>query len=190
MNKYKIIALFGESGVGKDTIQNWIVSNIPNTNKIISCTTRPQRDYEIEGYDYFFLSNVDFAQKVLDGSMLEATSFNDWFYGTPIDSLDVDKINIGVFNINGIECLLDDSRLEVLPIKILASDKERLIRCLQREDKPDCVEICRRFLSDKKDFSDVVFEYDVFNNDGSSILDNSNKQQNLVVLLDILNKII
>ena len=42
MNKIIVVALFGQSAAGKDTIQNWIVSNIPNTNKIISCTTRPK----------------------------------------------------------------------------------------------------------------------------------------------------
>ena len=84
MDKYKVIALFGKSGAGKDTIQKWIVSNIPDINGIISCTTRPKRDYEEEGKDYFFLTNEDFAEKVLDGSMLEATEFRDWFYGTPI----------------------------------------------------------------------------------------------------------
>ena len=74
--KIKILALFGKSASGKDSIQKWIVSNYPQlTNKIVSCTTRPPRDNEQEGVDYFFLSDEEFAKKVLDGSMLEATSF-------------------------------------------------------------------------------------------------------------------
>ena len=101
MNKYKLIALFGESGAGKDTIQKWMVSKLEGTKGIVSYTTRPKRDYEVEGKDYHFLTNEEFAIKVLDGTMLEATSFNDWFYGTSIDELDKDKINIGVFNIHG-----------------------------------------------------------------------------------------
>ena len=87
--------------------------------------------------------------------MLEATSFRDWFYGTPIESLDKDKINIGVFNIEGIKCLVEDNRLEVYPILIDAPDKVRLLRSLNREEKPDCIEICRRFLADEKDFSEI-----------------------------------
>ena len=151
--KYKIIALFGESGAGKDTIQKWIVSNVPHTKGIVSCTTRPKRDYETEGVDYHFLTSAEFAERILDGTMLEATSFNDWFYGTPIDSLDVDKINIGVFNPSGIYQLRDNPNVDLKVIRIVSSDKTRLLRQLHREDNPNVDEIVRRYETDKNDFA-------------------------------------
>lgn len=178
MNKYKIIALFGPSGVGKDAIQNRIASSYEDMHKIISCTTRPKRDYEVEGQDYFFLEPIQFAQKVLDGSMLEATSFRAWMYGTPIDALDKDKINIGVFNIAGIECLLEDSRLEVVPVYVEVSPKTRLMRALSREQNPDCHEVCRRFLADEKDFAKINagdgFDYYVIHNEEEMTLETVN----------------
>lgn len=178
MNKYKIIALFGPSGVGKDAIQNRIASSYEDMHKIISCTTRPKRDYEVEGQDYFFLEPIQFAQKVLDGSMLEATSFRAWMYGTPIDALDKDKINIGVFNIAGIECLLEDSRLEVIPVYVEVSPKTRLMRALSREQNPDCHEVCRRFLADEKDFAKINagdgFDYYVIHNEEEMTLETVN----------------
>ena len=158
--KIKILALFGKSASGKDTIQNWIIKSFPQlTNKIVSCTTRPPREGEQEGVDYFFLSDEQFAEKVLNGSMLEATSFREWFYGTSLDQLDKNKINIGVFNVAGIECILEDSRLEVIPVWVYASGKTRLFRSLQRESDPDCAEICRRYMADDNDFNDIDFEY-------------------------------
>ena len=158
--KIKILALFGKSASGKDSIQKWIVSNYPKlTNKIVSCTTRPPRSGEQEGVDYFFLSDEEFAKKVLDGSMLEATSFREWFYGTALDQLNPEKINVGVFNIAGIECLIEDPRLKVIPVWVHATNKTRLIRSLNREQNPDCNEICRRFFADEEDFSDIDFEY-------------------------------
>lgn len=163
MNKYKILALFGKSGAGKDTIQKWLVRT-KNVNGIISCTTRPKRSNEINNIDYHFISDVEFAEKVLDGSMLEATEFNNWFYGTPLSSLKKDKINVGVFNIYSVECLLQDPRLEIMPVYIQCFDKVRLIRCLQRERNVDCYEVCRRFLTDEKDFKDIEFEYVVYDN--------------------------
>ena len=160
--KIKILALFGKSASGKDTIQKWITTNFPALTKgIVSCTTRPPRDGEQEGVDYFFLTDEQFAAKVLDGSMLEATSFREWFYGTALDQLNPDKINIGVFNITGVECILDDPRLDVVPVWVHASDKTRLRRSLDREDNPDCKEICRRFLADEKDF-DEMNDFDYF----------------------------
>ena len=187
MDKYKILALFGESGAGKDTIQKWMVSKLEGTKGIVSCTTRPKRDYEIEGQDYYFIDPIKFAEKVLNGTMLEATSFNDWFYGTPIDELDKNKINIGVFNIQGIECLLEDSRLDVIPVYVEVSDKTRLIRTLQREENPNCLEICRRFQTDKKDFDDIPFDFEVFGNESYSIDLMGTKQRRAMELLTLFD---
>ncbi len=165
MNKIKIVALFGKSGAGKDTIQNYFCATNNNIHKIVSCTTRPPRENEQDGVDYNFLTEEDFAIKVIAGDMLEHTIFRNWFYGTPIDSLDPDKTNIGVFNIAGIRTLLQDSRLDVHPVYVQVSDKTRLMRALNREEEPDCKEICRRFLTDEQDFEDIGFEYSIFDNE-------------------------
>ena len=157
--KIKILALFGKSASGKDNIQKWIINNCFKINGIVSCTTRPPRSGEQHGVDYFFLSDEEFTKKVLDGSMLEATSFREWFYGTALDQLDPEKINVGVFNIAGIECLIEDPRLEVVPVWVHATNKTRLIRSLNRETNPDCNEICRRYFTDEQDFADIDFEY-------------------------------
>lgn len=163
----KIIALFGPSSSGKDTLAKTLSAR-SDVNEIISCTTRPKREYEKEGIDYYFLTDEEFGKKVLNGTMLEATSFRNWFYGTPLESLKENKINIGVFNKQGIECLLSDNRLEVIPIYIACEDKKRLMRSLEREMNPDCEEICRRFLADKQDFEEIDFNYITFYNGSNS----------------------
>lgn len=166
MDKIKVIALFGKSASGKDTLQKWLVRKYPNTKGIVSCTTRPPREGEKDGVDYNFLSVEEFTKKVLDGTMLEATSFRDWFYGTPLESLDPSVINIGVFNIAGLEAISADTRLDVYPVYVWADGKTRLLRSLKRESRPNCEEICRRYLADEKDFSelDEDFEFAFFNN--------------------------
>jgi guanylate kinase len=184
--KYTILALFGESGAGKDTIKKVIVNNMDNINGIVSYTTRPSREKEVDGVDYHFVSNAEFANMVLDGSMLEATSFNEWFYGTAISALQKDKINIGVFNPQAIECLLQDSRLNVIPIYVYCSDKNRLLRSLKREKNPDCSEICRRFLADKKDFSDADFDYIVYSNNNK----NTNEKKMVSQMKGILKELV
>ncbi len=165
MQKIKIIALFGKSASGKDTIQNLLVQQY-KCHGIVSTTTRPMREGEEEGKSYYFIDEEEFANRVMNMSMLEAASFRDWFYGTEIKALDAEKINVGVFNIEGIKNLMEDDRLFVYPILINSTNKTRLIRSLNREQDPDCHEICRRFLTDELDFREenLDFVYDVVDN--------------------------
>ena len=115
--------------------------------------------------------------------MLEATSFRNWFYGTPIESLSQDKLNIGVFNIAGLNCLTADSRVELYPILVFADDKTRLLRSLNREETPDCVEICRRFFTDESDFNPDRYEFNY------QILNNQFEKIDTDKIIEIINNI-
>ena len=64
MNKTIVIALFGKSGAGKDTIQKELLKYMNNSKGIISNTTRPPREYERNGIDYHFLSVSNFIKKI------------------------------------------------------------------------------------------------------------------------------
>lgn len=160
---YKIVALMGKAGAGKDTIQKGIMGlNDPRFHGIVSCTTRPPRDYEKDGVDYNFLTEEEFHNQ----EMLETAEFRKWFYGTQMSALKEDKINIGVFNPTGIRSLLKlekKDKIKVLPILIETDDKERLIRQLEREHNPDVLEICRRFQTDFYDFESLLYNEPKFN---------------------------
>ena len=170
-NKYQVVALIGKAGAGKDSIQKATCELHPLMfHPIVSCTTRPAREGEIEGVDYHYITLNEFTRKVLNGDMLEATEFRDWFYGTTLESLSKDKINIGVFNPAGVEALLEDSRLDVIVFEVVAPDKQRLMRYLNREENPDCAEMCRRYFTDEKDFADLDFDrYQIDNWDGANL---------------------
>ncbi len=164
MSKIKVVALFGASGSGKDTVLSCI--NTESYYKIVSSTTRPIREHEEDGVSYNFKSTEDFAQGIVNMNCVEASFFNDWIYGTFIEDYKEGAINVGVYSPSAIEALLDDGRFEVRVVEVYASDKVRLQRSLQREETPDCEEICRRFLADKKDFECFDFDPDayLFNN--------------------------
>ena len=155
--KIKIVALCGESGAGKDTILKWIVSNYPEEyHAIVSNTTRPKREHEIDGVDYHFLTEEEFNKQ----EYLEWTEFRGWYYGTPTNKFSTKKYNIGVFNPEGINTLLtkcNPNEYEISIFYITANPKIRLLRQLNREDRPDCEEICRRFLTDKEDFKNLNY---------------------------------
>ena len=169
MSKVKLIALFGESGAGKDTIQHWLESEFSNMHGLVSYTTRPPRDYEVEGKEYHFTTKENFKKLIAENKILEYTIFNWWYYGTCIDNLKKDMINVGVFNPEGIRKLLKHSeKIDILPVWIQASGKNRLLRSLYREINPDCTEICRRFLADQDDFSRIDFDYEIYLNNNNN----------------------
>lgn len=172
-DKYKIVALFGPAGSGKDYIQKKVMKTMFGKkwlHEIISCTTRPPREGEKDGIDYHFIpTSEEFMNWQNLHKWLEFTSFRGWWYGTSFDHLSLDKINIGVFNVQGVKTILADPQCEVLPIYIHTYDKLRLMRQLVREVNPDCYEICRRFQTDKEDFLNLPFSYKVIENNTDEI---------------------
>lgn len=156
MNKKIIIALVGKAGSGKDTVATKLAAARPDWNMIVSCTTRPMREGEQEGVNYFYLTNDEFAEKILNGDMLEATYFNSWHYGTMKSSLK-DGVNVGVFNPEGFDCLteMEIPGVTVMGYLIDCKDKTRMLRQLNREENPDVGEICRRYAADEDDFVEL-----------------------------------
>ena len=148
---YKIVALVGKSGSGKDRILRELCSN-GHYHEIISNTTRPIRENEVDGVNYHYLTNEEFARKKANGEMLETADFRELHYGTSYDNLNENKVNIGVYNPTGYISLLENNNVEVLGIMIKCSDKERVLRQLNREEHPDVDEIIRRYSTDKVDF--------------------------------------
>lgn len=159
-NKIKIVAFVGKSASGKDTFAKAICKS-KKYNPIVSTTTRPKRDNEKEDIDYHFISSDEFAALIEQDKMLEATFFNNWCYGTSLDSLDKDKVNIGVFNPEGIGLLADNSLIDLYVVYIEADNKIRLMRQLQREKTPNVDEIIRRFHTDEADFKRNIIPQNV-----------------------------
>ena len=165
--KYQILAFMGKSGSGKDFTANYLWNKAPyKFHKVVSCTTRPPRDNEVDGKDYHFIDVGSFAGHVLDGSMLEATCYNeDWYYGTCADYLNPNKINVAVLNPEGIRRLKENDNVELKVVYIKNSnDKDRLLHILTREEHPNCYEICRRYLADEEMFEDIGYtDYTIVN---------------------------
>ena len=84
-----IVILSGASSVGKHGIRD-MLKNDPDLglNYSISITTRPPRDNEKDGGDYYFVSFANFAKAVKNKELVEYTEFNGYYYGTPKAHLD------------------------------------------------------------------------------------------------------
>jgi guanylate kinase len=77
----------GPSGAGKDTVLNRIRERGTDASFIVTVTTRPRRDYEIDGVNYHFVSQQQFNDLKENGDLLEfARVYGNW-YGVPRDQV-------------------------------------------------------------------------------------------------------
>ena len=166
----RVYAIIGKAGSGKDYVLKKVLKNI-NAHGIVSCTTRPPREGEVEGKDYHFVSSAYFRNN--QDKFLEYQPFNGWWYGTRYEDLSEEKINIGVFNLDGLYDLIRSEVDRVRVIYLLADDKTRLIRQLQREENPNIQEIFRRYEADELDFDVVNDSLRMLPPEDQLIIDNS-----------------
>lgn len=89
-NKYnRIIVLVGKSACGKDSLAKLMADRYPELKKPISTTSRPIREGETDGVDYFFVAKKEFVKKIKENGFWEHVSYKaykkdvieEWFYG-------------------------------------------------------------------------------------------------------------
>ena len=78
----RLIVISGPSGVGKTSICEALLKK-PEFKRVITCTTRPPREGEQDGIDYFFSARNDFEEGIKDGRFLEYAEVYGNLYGTP-----------------------------------------------------------------------------------------------------------
>ena len=90
-----LVVLSGPSGVGKGTIRKALFE-MPEQEFVysVSMTTRPPREGEIDGVDYYFVSREEFERQIANGNMLEYAEFVGNYYGTPKDKVE-EQLNAG-----------------------------------------------------------------------------------------------
>lgn len=78
-NYPKLFVISGPSGVGKDTVARLMLESQYSFYFVVTATTRPPREGEVDGYDYSFVSHDEFAQMIEDDELLEyAVVYNDY----------------------------------------------------------------------------------------------------------------
>ena len=84
-----LVIVSGPSGVGKDTVISSLctIPTEPERYFVVTCTTRPRRDYEVDGVHYHFMTDAEFARKRDAGGFLEANLVHGHWYGTPRDQV-------------------------------------------------------------------------------------------------------
>jgi guanylate kinase len=86
--KGKVVIVSGPSGVGKSTICEEVVKRLNNVYLSVSVTTRPRSENEVDGQDYWFISEQEFQERIDKGLLLEYAEVFGHLYGTPRDKVE------------------------------------------------------------------------------------------------------
>lgn len=78
----KIFVFSAPSGAGKTTILKQVIKDYPNIVFSVSATTRNKRNNEIDGSEYFFLTEEEFKRRIENDEFIEWEKFYDYYYGT------------------------------------------------------------------------------------------------------------
>ena len=164
----KIFYIMGKSASGKDTIYKKILEDMPELKTVVIYTTRPIRDGEKEGVEYYFTDERKLKEFQKAGKVIESrtyqTVYGPWIYCTGDDGqfeLDrYDYLMIGTLESYGnIRRYFGGET--VVPVYVFVDDGIRLSRALEREKaqtSPKYAEMCRRFLADEEDFKEENLE--------------------------------
>jgi guanylate kinase len=89
----KLFVFSAPSGSGKTTIVKNTLKQFPELIFSISSTTRERRANEVDGRDYFFISEDEFKKKIGDDEFVEWEIFYDYYYGTSKSFVDDNRKN-------------------------------------------------------------------------------------------------
>ena len=99
----RLVILSGPSGVGKDTlIEAWRARN-PRVQRVVAYTTRPPRDGEVDGRDYYFVSIPAFLLMADSNKFLEWKIVHGNYYATPLSDM---------------EAMLSEGKIAILKIDV------------------------------------------------------------------------
>ena len=160
----KIYYVMGRSSSGKDTIYKKLMEAHPRFRTIVPYTTRPIREGERDGVEYFFVDKERLREMQEAGQVIEVRSYDTkcgvWTYFTADDG----QIDLNAHDYLVIGTLVSYQALreyfgegKMVPVYIEVEDGLRLARAVERERRqaePKYAELCRRFLADAEDFSE------------------------------------
>lgn len=185
-----IYVLIGKSCTGKSVIARRLKRQYM-LSPIITYTTRPKRDREVDGEEYHFINEEQLSIYKKNGKVIEERSYctasnlgspfvhstiTQWYYATIDDgelySQSLHRIIIGTIE-SYLTLVHHFGSDKVIPIYIYADDDIRMKRMERRESRqknPNYKEMYRRFLADNKDYSmenicSANLKYRVANND-------------------------
>ena len=172
----RLIVISGPSGVGKDSVINSLRSLHSDWHFAITATTRNKRSTEVEGVDYYFMTDQEFMDTLGVGGFFEYAQVYDNWYGVPKipieDSLSKGKNVILKVDVQGAKTI---RKLvpEGLFIFLIPPSIEELRNRLHTRSSESTEELQLRLLKAADEIKESdIFDYVVTNDDLQDVVKN------------------
>ena len=154
------IVLLGKTGSGKTAICDWLTENL-RYEKIITYTTRPMRNGEVDGEDYHFVTDREFEEK----DLILKTNIYGNKYGTCKNDLVGADNKIVIVDPNGLDELRLLDGFSFVSVYVACPTHIRYSRCVRRGDSPMIT--LSRISSETYSFDGLVPDITVDNSNGT-----------------------
>jgi len=178
-----LIVISGPSGIGKDTIVQGMKDRDLPFHFVITATTRPPRENEVHGEDYFFYSKAEFEKMIEQGEFLEHAWVYSSYKGVPKsqvrEALNSGKDVVMRLDVQGAQTVHNLCHDAIL-IFLTAKDMEEWLQRLKDRRSETDVELALRIKTAKKEYDTLdIFDYIIVN-----------EQDKLENTLDVIEDII
>jgi len=164
-----LIVISGPSGVGKDSVLEEMQARGLPFHFVITATTRPPRSDEVDGADYFFLSQDEFARMIDEGELLEYAVVYKDYKGIPKsqvrEALASGKNVIMRIDVQGAETVRELAE-DALLIFLTPQNEEELINRLKKRNTETKESLKLRIATTRQEYKKIdLFDYIVVNKD-------------------------
>ena len=154
MRNHKRIILVGKAASGKDHLRKRFESR--GFNYAVTYTTRPPRDGEVNGKDYYFISEDEAKTLIESNFFYEYVIFNGWVYGT--SNSEFYSKDLFIMTPEGVSRIKPEDRKTSFIIYMDIEMSIRMTRLANRNMPGDSM--TRRIKADEMDFTDFN-DYDL-----------------------------
>ena len=173
LNRGKLIVVAGPSGTGKGTLEMRLMERHPEVKFSVSITTRPPRDYEIDGVHYHFINKSAFIEKIQKNELIEwqeVYNKNGHLYGTLRSYVDAALSNGEILlidiDIKGGLNVKAQYPADTVSIFVRPPSRDALLNRLQMRgtDSPEQIQIRLERMPEEIELGEH-FDYQIINDD-------------------------
>lgn len=168
----------GPSGAGKTSLADYLFSK---EQKVVSHTTRQPRANEINGADYFFISEKQFEVKIHKGHFSEYDLYDGQYYGVTRKELDAKLSKSDCYDVLTVRGFLSLEQAygsdKIIPVLISVSEATVIERLKKRGESTSCIETrMDQFANEVKRNSILMKHHNLILIDGDQSLEDMAKQ--------------